>query len=49
MYISNVTLFQAISGFKNPSHESGWTDMISQLATLDELGDVINLNLSIWV
>ena len=24
MYVSTVTLFQAISGFKNPVNKSGW-------------------------
>ena len=34
--------------FKNSSHRSGWTNVIFELATLDELDDVNNLKQSIW-
>ena len=48
MYANIVTLFQAISGFKNPSGLDR-IDIIFKLANLDELEDVSNRNLFIWV
>ena len=48
MYANIVTLFQAISGFKNPSGLDG-IDIIFKLKNLDELEDVSNRNLFILV
>ena len=37
MHVSNVTLFQAISGFKNPNQGLDRIDINYKLLTLDEL------------
>ena len=43
------TLFKAVLGFENSSLGLNKVDIISKLATLDDVDNVSNLNRSIWV
>ena len=43
------TLFQAVLGFENSILGLNEIDIISKVATLDEVDNVSNLNRSIWV